>query len=141
MRVFIYYNLHRKCLSIKALEGMNKGRVVAHAEAVTLTDALFKVSESGRQRVLREKRKNVHAGVVGELYRAQGLRPVNGRLDVLLLASLTDTDKLLIHGNCTGITYNPYKYSSFVVRSTEAPVASATVVLVDGRSISAAGIH
>jgi hypothetical protein len=66
MRVFVYWNLHRKCFSVKALEGANKGRVVAHVNELLLRNATFKVSEAGRQRVLREKRKNVHAGVAGE---------------------------------------------------------------------------
>lgn len=66
MRVFVYWNLHRKCFSVKALKGPNKGRVVAHLPSIMLFHATFKVSEAGRQRVLRENRKNVHAGVVGE---------------------------------------------------------------------------
>lgn len=65
MKVFVYYNLHKKCWSVKALEGDKKGRVIAHLPAITLFNVTFKVSEAGRQRVLREKRKNVHAGVVG----------------------------------------------------------------------------
>jgi hypothetical protein len=50
---------------VKALEGERKGRVIAHMEVINLKDVSFKVSQAGRQRVLREKRKNVHAGVVG----------------------------------------------------------------------------
>jgi len=38
LKVFCYFNLHRKCFSIKALEGPNKGRVVAHINgSVALT--------------------------------------------------------------------------------------------------------
>ena len=67
VKVYVYFNLHKKCFSIKALEGNCKGLVVAHADAVSLKDVAFKVSEAGRQRVIKEKRKNVHAGVVGYL--------------------------------------------------------------------------
>lgn len=67
MKVFVYFNLHKKLFSIKALEGSNKGRVIAHSSSVSLKDASCKVSEAGRQRVIKEKRKNVHAGVVGTL--------------------------------------------------------------------------
>ncbi len=56
LKVFCYFNLHRKCFSIKALEGPNKGRVVAHSDKVLLSDGVFKVSEAGRQRVLRERK-------------------------------------------------------------------------------------
>lgn len=65
MKVFVYFNLHKHCFSVKALEGERKGKVVAHLDAVNLKDVTFKVSKAGRERVLREKRKNVHAGVVG----------------------------------------------------------------------------
>lgn len=65
MRVFVYFNLHRKCWSIKALEGPSKGRVIGHADYVDLACVEWKVSEAGRQRVIREKKKNVHAGAIG----------------------------------------------------------------------------
>lgn len=65
MRVFVYYNLHKHVWSIKALEGPNKGRVVAHAANVWLDNAAPRVSQSGRTRVLRERKKNVHAGITG----------------------------------------------------------------------------
>ena len=92
MKVFVYYNLHKHVWSIKALEGAQKGRVIAHSPTVLLQNAQGKVSEAGRQRVLREKRKNVHAGIVGTLVH----REVEGYFPGLQ------------------VTYNPYKYDSFV---------------------------
>lgn len=61
-KVFVYWNLHKQLFSVKSVK---TGRVVAHVDNLYLRDATFKVSEAGRQRVLREKRKNVHAGVQG----------------------------------------------------------------------------
>lgn len=79
MRVFCYWNLHKACWSVRAAEGPQRGRVVAHMERLTLTNCTLKVSEAGRQRVLREGRKNVHAGVVGEWVEAAGyVQPVQG---------------------------------------------------------------
>lgn len=98
LKVFVYFNLHRKCFSIKALEGPNKGRVVAHRNDVLLFDGTFKVSEAGRQRVLKEQRKNVHAGVVGQ-WDETG-------------TDLISIDRVTTIG--TPITYNPYKYNTFV---------------------------
>tara|TARA_R110000868_G_scaffold384_1_gene2920 strand:+ start:265 stop:651 length:387 start_codon:yes stop_codon:yes gene_type:complete len=98
MKVYVYFNLHRKCFSIKALEGANKGRVVAHRDDVLLFDATFKVSEAGRQRVLRERKKNVHAGVVG-VWDETGT-------DLITITRVTTVG--------TPITYNPYKYDTFV---------------------------
>lgn len=66
MKVFVYFNLHKKVFSVRAMEGENKGRVIAHTTTVELRDAVFKVSQAGRERVLKEKRKNVHAGVQGQ---------------------------------------------------------------------------
>jgi hypothetical protein len=44
-------------------------RVTAHPDAVRLSSAVFVVRQAGRKRVLREKRKNVHAWIEGELIR------------------------------------------------------------------------
>jgi hypothetical protein len=108
MRVFCYFNLHRRCWSIKALEGPQKGRVVAHAIRVNISNATFKVSEAGRQRVLLEKRKNVHAGVVGQW---------DGHCNA-------DAPS----GDGVPVTYNPYLYSSFVVKATGAAIHQCTDV-------------
>jgi hypothetical protein len=112
MRVFVYFNLHKKCFSIKALEGDRKGRVVAHSNTVLLESCKFKVSEAGRQRVLREKRKNVHAGVSGTWINADRVESCYEFLSMV--------------GRL--VTYNPYKYDSFVIKATEQSVERADVV-------------
>ena len=108
VKVFVYFNLHRKCLSVKALEGEHKGRVIAYASSVGLINCTFKVSEAGRQRVLREKRKNVHAGVVGHLFEMGNDHAVD------IMSRIADP-----------IKYNPYKFASFVHAVTETPVHKA----------------
>ena len=112
MRVFVYFNLHKKCFSIKALEGDQKGRVVAHSNTVLLEGCKFKVSEAGRQRVLREKRKNVHAGVTGVWINGDR---VESHYEFLSMVGRQ-------------VTYNPYKYSSFVIKVPEQPIGFADVV-------------
>lgn len=112
MRVFVYFNLHRKCFSIKALEGDRKGRVVAHSTTVLLEGCKFKVSEAGRQRVLREKRKNVHAGVTGTWINADRVESCYEFLSMV----------------GRQVSYNPYKYDSFVIKATEQAVDRADVV-------------
>lgn len=67
MRVAVYWNLHKKCFSVQSREGENYGRVVLHADCVLLRNVLPKVRETGRQRVLSEGRKNVHAFLIGDL--------------------------------------------------------------------------
>ena len=94
MKVFVYFNLHKRVFSVKALEGAEKGRVIGHRTSLAIYSPVFKVSEAGRQRVVREKRKNVHAGVVG------------------FLTAPYDWTKELVEW--TPVTYNPYIFSSFV---------------------------
>jgi hypothetical protein len=74
LRVDVYRNLRKKCWSIRAMEGRRKGRVVAHADSLHLYHCKFHVSEAGRQRVLREKKKNVHAWVSG-YFSMNSIRP------------------------------------------------------------------
>ncbi len=66
-RVEVYRNLHKNCYSVRALTGENKGKVIDHVQSITLKDAKFVVQPAGRKRVLREKRKNVHAFVRGHI--------------------------------------------------------------------------
>jgi hypothetical protein len=110
MKVKVYYNLHKKCYSIVSLEKENYGRVIKHENCVPLFDAQFKVSEKGRQRVLREQKKNVHAYVVGTW-----VSEFEPRLPIKLA------------------TYNPYKYSSFVDAHSKKPLAKASQVLLSKR--------
>ena len=137
LKCFVYFNLHRKVWSIKALEGPNKGRVIAHSSMVEMSDCSFKVSEAGRQRVLREKRKNVHAGIVGTV------RTIGENVAPLTRTTMRREANYIRHGGhptYSPITYNPYKFSTFVRRSTETPVTSARWALLDAdtRTVGAA---
>jgi hypothetical protein len=113
MKVDVYFNLHKKCLSVR-----HKGKVVHHSDYVKIINPTFVVSQAGRQRVLREKRKNVHAFVRGEL------------------AALENNPKDSAN-NLQTITYNPYKYSTFVTKNDETPVHKASEVHIFGRHILA----
>ena len=72
-KFYIYRNLTRGGFSVK-----HRGRVVARFESAFIDTATFSVSEAGRQRVLREGKKYVHAYVVSErmpaLYNARAGR-------------------------------------------------------------------
>lgn len=127
MKVFVYFNLHRKCFSIKALEGASKGRVIKHSNAVLLCCPEFRVSEAGRQRVLKEQRKNVHAGVVG------------------ILSEDSDTGYFIDMAQRQGerITYNPYRFSTFVRAADESPitVGGSIAAMVVDTTTKKASIH
>ena len=108
-RVRVYRNLARDSYSVMAMEGPDKGRVVAWAKEVFLDDVKFVVRESGRQRVLNERRKNVHAFVDGKLTSDQ---PV------------WDIDETV------RVRYNPYVGPHFM-DDCHQPLAGAGCVLMD----------
>ena len=95
-QVMVYFNLHRKLWSIKSLK---TGLVIGHSDTIILSDVKPKVSEAGRLRVLKEKRKNVHAGLIGTL---KSVKELKHSLE-----------------NFKEITYNPYKYTSFVFKEND----------------------
>lgn len=55
-KYYIYRNLHTGGFSVRY-----RGRVIAHDDYFIGRNVEFRVSESGRQRVIKEKKKNVHA--------------------------------------------------------------------------------
>lgn len=63
--IWVYRNLHRKGGPWYSV--MQDGKVVARTKAIMMTDVRFVVREAGRQRCLIERKKNVHAFVVGHL--------------------------------------------------------------------------
>lgn len=113
----VYRNLHRDDWSVR-----ESGRVVAHRKAVIVRDPQFVVQPAGRERVLRERRKNVHAFVRGEV--------VNS-LPLLVAAGFVDLD----HQGLAFATYNPYLAPYFTDVVTGARLDSATwaVLTTDGR--------
>ena len=67
--VRVYFNLNRKVWSIQSYQPGKGWRLLTHSTNLTLRNAVTKVSESGRQRVIRERQRNVHAYIQGELIR------------------------------------------------------------------------
>lgn len=116
MKVFVYKNLHKGCFSVKAMEGLMKGRVVAHVDSIRLTDCQLKVSQAGRARVLRTRQKNVHAGVRGQWNPEE---------------SAAIADKM------TKVRYNPYEVSTFIEAATGNPVLTAKEVFIDKNGVFA----
>ena len=106
--VEVYFNLHKKLFSVRS---RMTGKVFAHVDKVSLCDPKFVVRKSGRDRVRREGKKNVHAFVKGKL-----LNPTEDTLLEALVKALTEGK---------AVTYNPYKYESFVYADTEQPIDNA----------------
>jgi len=108
MRVFVYWNLNKDCYSVRALEGANKGKVIAHAATIALADVTLSVGNAGRLQVLNGGHKQVHAGLRGNLIALDSSPAVNGM---------------------RAITYNPHRHTSFVARDTNQPLTHAALVI------------
>lgn len=125
MRVETYFNLHKQCLSYRP-----PGGKVKHAQAMILNNVRFAVQPAGRDKVRRTGRKNVHAFIRG---------------DVLWIsddyyASMDDyNEENLRRQEYRLITYNPYKYDSFVMADTLEPIHGATQVVIVGKNIYLSG--
>ena len=118
-KIKVYRNLHNGLYSIK-----QKGLVVAHAQRLYLRDCKFTVRESGRQRVIKEKRKNVHAFIEGYITDS-------------VMGTTVERNDLPI-----AVTYNPYLHNSFVNKQNNKPIQGAMgVILSEGGEVRAAYTH
>ena len=110
-QVYVYWNLHKNLYSVR-----RRGLVQRHSNYVQLRNVTFAVGEAGRKRVLREKRKHVHAGVRGVDCSCEPAFSTRGWRKVM---------------------YDPYRFDSFVAESSRRPVLGASQVvgaIVDGRA-------
>ncbi len=85
--VKVYWNLTSKVWSV-----VQNKKVVYHAKNIVLKNVTFKVSEAGRQRVILQKRKNVHAFACGRICKIDSVKPLIFKKEVV---------------------YNPYKRMYF----------------------------
>ena len=106
-KVMVYYNLHKHTFSVTY-----DSKVIMYADYVKLGDVEFRVRKGGKERVRSEKSKNVHAFVIGTLldYCEYPCEDIPSPY----------SDKV--------VTYNPYKYDTFVFKNTEEPVYRAQEV-------------
>lgn len=105
MRVVCYRNLRHHNWSIAKVTGNNGiGRVIAHERSLILANVAFVVKQPARQRVIRNRCREVHAWAAGEL---------------------VDT---MPSGPRTPITYNPYRAATFTTRQEAIPVHNALFV-------------
>lgn len=103
MKVKVYKNLHRDCYSVLD----SSGKVCMRVHDMYLSLPRFTVRQSGRERVIKEGMKNVHAFVVGFI-----------------------SEK---HCNVEWrkVKYNPYLFKSFVYDDDNTPVGTHKVCKID----------
>lgn len=115
----IYWNTHKNCWSVR-----QKGRVVAHARSLKLADCQFVVSEKGRQKVLREQKKYVHAVVRG--------RVVGGDFIKKAVDLPEGGEVTLRHQQ---IRYNPYDCKYFQTLDGQPVFDAASVEMLPDRTV------
>lgn len=97
-RVRVYFNIHRRMFSVQ--KKTKKGwRLWCHTDFMFLKNVRFIVNENARQRVLRERKKNVHAFIEGEM------------------GSIEEWDEYRWtagRDNSKEVWYNPYQSSTFL---------------------------
>lgn len=105
-KVYVYYNLHKSCWSIKDYK---TNKVIAHCQSIHLKDIEFRVRQGGRNRVIKEQSKNVHAFVIGTV--------------ISFNKSKRSFKK--------GAIYNPYSFNSFMDRANLYPLFKANEVFMN----------
>ena len=93
MKVRVYRNLTRDCWSVQHYVKGKGWRLLEHRDYVQIILARPKVQEAGRQRVIREKKKYVHAFPEGWM--------LNG-------------EEIFWH-NVRPVKYDPYKGPDFTI--------------------------
>lgn len=95
------------------------GQRIAYASWISLHSVRFRVSESGRQRCIREGIRNVHAWVVGASDGAACDTPSVDRVPVGFRRAL----------------YDPWKGGAFVDSETLEPVLAARYAILSGKNV------
>jgi hypothetical protein len=123
MRAQVYWNLHLKCWSLR---DPRTGRVFAHAAHVELVDAVCRVQRGARERMVRERRRSVHAYVVGEVRVFGAAAPERAEADAWVR-----------------FTYNPYRSAQFHVAdpTSPTPLAGAARMRFDPEGAWCAGMQ
>jgi len=120
-RSHFYFNLHKHLWS-----EMLRGKVIEHHTEVLLADVRFNVRPAGHAKVIKEKRKNVHAFAIAEESTSSGFT-----IDTFLNSMDDSVDTHWIE-----LSYNPYKGANFFRKDTGERVDSAsTVYLTDEKTI------
>tara|TARA_B100000214_G_C23706204_1_gene507597 strand:+ start:72 stop:500 length:429 start_codon:yes stop_codon:yes gene_type:complete len=125
-KVYVYRNLHKGCWSVR-----QSGLVKAHSLEMEMFSCMMKINQAGWLRVIREKRKNVHAFVHGYIHpNFIGLdfepEPIDGDRKVW-------TD--LPEDQMREIRYNPYDRASFTYRDDGSPAWFASYARFDEKRL------
>jgi hypothetical protein len=109
--VLVAYHLYKRCFSVRLASSR---KVIGYTNRIVLSDVSFPVQAAGRLRVLKEKRKNVHAFVKGK---------INHSIRIPHYPQMRE------------VYYNPYVVEVFVDRETMEPVTHVSVALCENGKV------
>lgn len=107
MRCHVYRNLN---LGLWSVRDPLTGLIVRHTTMVEVVDAICRVQPCGHARALQEKKRNVHAYVIGD-----GREPATRRRK----------------GTWLEFTYNPFRADHFTVDGESCPLLGAALMRFD----------
>lgn len=117
-KVSTFWNLHHEVFSMQStiIEGeKRKTLVVAHCNEIILQNVSFVVRKAGRERVLKERQKNIHAFVKGEFVgESTGVIDVSGMKQAY---------------------YNPFKQDYFSDKETGEKLIGAELVILKDKQV------
>ena len=138
-RVKVYFNLNLDCLSVIDTE---TGLLYCHAHRIEIHNAEFRVQPAGRERVIREKRKNVHAYIIGDCHdigdvSKERFRLVDKKIEKYDICDCGDKPYDYCE-ECVpessdefrGGYYNPYRFKTFVDDIEKTPIFKSSRVIV-----------
>lgn len=127
MEVEIYMNIRKfnRGEPFWSVRNKKTGKVIQHKEELVVKNCWFTVQPAGRDKVRKQKRKNVHAWVNGTIM-------LYSSLQLASLLHLNESHYPIEEGR--HVSYNPYTYDHFEVAGESTPEASG------GREIAAADL-
>jgi hypothetical protein len=103
--VMAYRNLHFKAEVVYSVKDRRANKLIAYTPSLLLVNVRFVVRDSERRRAVLRHERNVHAFAIGTI------------------TDQDDEDALWLPGG-----YHPFKYTTFVDLTTEAPLLVASAV-------------
>ncbi len=114
-RVDVYCDLHRKISSVKALSGMNKGRVIDKPRTIVLEDVHLRVSQAAVNKVRETGVRSVHAYARG---RRTQLSPENVRA----------------RPDAFQVRYNPHERAEFFDAASGEALTQLALLAIEGKT-------
>lgn len=118
-RVQVYRNLNKPG-TVYSIRDAKTGLILGHASDLLLSGCIFTVYQTGRNKVLRDKKKNVHAWIEGSF-------------------GIIHAGDDQIFSDGYEVLYDPYTQYEFELAFNRSPIRSANIVYINRFGVTASG--